>query len=97
MDGRRRGSPSAQQQLSYRRTDPSTSRKAAKRIKAGSSHAKLLNTLRAAVFALTAEDMIVAAGLEHQRCPWKRVSELKALGLIQVVGEAVAWTSRPTP
>ena len=67
-----------------RRTDPTTSHKAAPtEFRAGSAREKLL---LAAEFAhpspLSARELVIVAGLNHQRSPWKRVSELVAAGFL---------------
>lgn len=73
-----------------RRTDPATSHRAApEEIKAGSAREKILvaaNGRSDEATPLTAREMVDAAGLGHQRSPWKRVSELVKAGFLEPMG-----------
>lgn len=76
-----------------RSSDPATSKEAARRVTPVNSRgAVLLAFVKAKVQilgddgALTADGAVRLAGLTHQRSPWKRVSELRAAGLIEAVG-----------
>ena len=69
-----------------RNTDPATSHRAApEEIKAGSAREKILLAAEKAL-PLTARELSVAAGLGHQRSPWKRASELVKAGFLKPVG-----------
>lgn len=80
----------------FRSTDPDTSRKGADhvRLRTGSQQAQLLRAYAhpAALEGLTADQAGQASGLaDNPRCGyWKRVSELRTLGLIADTG-----TTRP--
>jgi len=72
-----------------RSTDPETSQAAgeAVRVRAGTQQAKLLAAFAAATVGLTDEQAGMISGLSALPgcCYWKRCSELRALGLIEVI------------
>lgn len=75
-----------------RRSDPSTSTEAVRKLTSRNAVGKLaLAFYKARVVygwdGLTTEAAVRLAGLESLSCPWKRVSDLKAAGIIEPTGE----------
>jgi hypothetical protein len=70
-----------------RAADPATShRSAPDGIKAGSARDKILRAAQRLVIPWTAREVCDQAGLDPATSPWKRVSELKQAGFLNVVG-----------
>ena len=72
-----------------RHGDPSTSTKAADiaSIRSGKAKHLLGEAFLASPDGLTAEEAVVAAELTHQKSPWHRVSDLKAMGIVTPTGK----------
>lgn len=92
-------SPQEPTTTSARRGDPSTSHEAAQIAAVGAESARgkiLLAFARDHLrgwSGMTSEGVVKLAGVGHQRTPWKRVSELKAAGLIEPTGQKVTGSS----
>lgn len=71
----------------YRRDDHASSISGARSValRAGSQKARLLEAYATAAWPLSDEDAAVEAGVPPRSCFWKRCSELRADGLIEVV------------
>lgn len=78
-----------------RGSDPHTSTKAkdVASIRAGKAKHLLGQVFFDHPSGLTAEEAVVEAELTHQKSPWHRVSDLKAMGLIAPTGEVRLATS----
>lgn len=82
------GEPPIGRLIPSRRSDPTTSHAAEKRIRvaANNQRGKLLRAYAGATYGLTDDEAQARAGVSFESCYWKRCSELRDAGFIATTG-----------